>query len=395
MRCETQSYVTMKPPKFCVFLMLLCSVWGLQGQIDKTTRHSLKRIIAASEFSRYRTITSKYGYVKWIGHLRSDLLQENLVFSSQICGNVRQIREVKENYELVPSSRFSYGHGLKRRSRWEATPLEESVYIFDSLNSLSQLDVRTITAQHRKNVKFTAHHSHVGAWSTTFEETYNRYLFQDGQPWAWQRRAEQGHFYYVESLQYDSSKRVCTVFKFDQGYLNDIYTYTYHDDSLTEKHYEVSNLQSIYTLPIFPKNYEQCLTSEVLKYTSGYDGRFDSVLSSSPIYQYDSEGRILSITANSDQQPLGKIYRNYFLTKPSEFGMCYPAGSNILKQEFQYDSSGNVTQISYCTSKNDKADDWAGTWEYTYDTVGNWVECRYYFEGNLISYTRREITYWD
>ena len=74
--------------------------------------------------------------------------------------------------------------------------------------------------------------------------------------------------------------------------------------------------------------------------------------------------------------------------------MCYPAGSNILKQEFQYDSSGNVTKIIYCT-KNDKTDDWAWTLEYTYDTVGNWVECRYYFEGMLISYTRRDITYWE
>lgn len=86
-------------------------------------------------------------------------------------GEVKSVREVRHNFQLIPNYYISKEHLLKRHNNircyehlWEARPIEEWTYSFDSLHRATQIDARTITMKQYRRIsnRFARKHPYTG-----------------------------------------------------------------------------------------------------------------------------------------------------------------------------------------------------------------------------------------
>ncbi len=411
----------MRPKVIFVFTLLLSLVLSVNAQIDKELKREAKQIIGESHYvdvfhyHRYDDFSSYFP--TYISKLLSE--QCPLVFN----GNIAAIQEVRYNYGIPNYTDYSVRWHARKHShhnqsvsvfRWEAAPIETAQYSFDTLHQTVVKEIHSIHVQQIKRMKATQYQLRLGelyphppklhnpmknqgkGCQLDFSEHKARYTFKNGMPVAYQTLT--GKMYsdtlfwqYVEGIEYDSCNRPTAIFTFDDGRMEYLTTYTYNTDNLIDSTYNYS-VDYIYTLPIHPK------TSALSK-----RGEASNPIDSTGIrYQYDSVGRVLSITNFSE---LGVLY---------DF---YDRGSRISIRTilYEYDSQGNVIQKTFLgnpvlvvrgaqgqdnhqdSSSYERKDDnnWKCqyTFKYQYDEHGNWTECEEFIDGKLSARTARTITY--
>lgn len=408
----------MRPKVFFACTLLLSLVLSVNAQIDKELKREAKQIIGESHYvdvfhyHRYDDFSSYFP--TYISKLLSE--QCPLVFN----GNIAVIQEVRYNYGIPNYTDWGARcHARKRFHhnqavyvfRWEADPIETAQYTFDTLHQTVVKEVHSIHVQQIKKMKTARYQLMLGelyppklhnpmknqgkGCQLDFSEHKARYTFKNGMPVAYQTLT--GKMYsdtlfwqYVEGIEYDSCNRPTAILTFSNGWMRHLTTYTYNAENQIDSilYYYVNN---IYTLPIYPK-------------ASALSKRWEASNpkdSTGTRYQYDSVGRVLSITNYSE---LGALY---------DF---YDRGSRISIHTilYDYDSQGNVIQKTFlgkcitvrgaggqdshqASSSNDRKDDndWKCqyTFKYQYDEHGNWTECEEFIDGKLSARTVRTITY--
>ncbi len=408
----------MSPKVIFVYTLLLSLVLSVNAQIDKELKREAKQIIGESHYldvfhyHRYDDFSSNFP--TYISKLLSE--QCPLLFN----GNIEAIQEVRYNYGIPNYTDWGVRcHARKRFHhnqavyvfRWETNPIETAQYTFDTLHQTVVKEVHCIHVRQIKKMKTARYQLILGeiyplklynpmenqgkGCRLEFSEQDVRYTFKNGMPVAYQTLT--GKMYsdtlfwqYVEGIEYDSCNRPTAIFTFSNGWMDYLTTYTYNTENQIDSihYYSVNN---IYTLPIYPK-------------TSALSKRWEASNPKDSIgtrYQYDSVGRVLSITNYSE---LGALY---------DF---YDRGSRISIHTilYEYDSQGNVIQKTFlgncitvrgaggqdshqASSSNDRKDDndWKCqyTFKYQYDEHGNWTACEEFIDGKLSARTTRTITY--
>ncbi|MBR0076986.1 MAG: hypothetical protein IJP72_01145 [Bacteroidales bacterium] len=397
--------------RLALFLLLLTAA-SVQAQVEKATQDSAKRIFKEGIMNGYKYIPERRDGKCHLAlfPVQSDLLNDWTgtmdPMSISFNGEVKSVREVRHNFQLIPNHYISEEHLLKRHNNlrcyehlWESRPIEEWTYSFDSLHRVTQLDARTITMKQYRRIsnRFARkHHGNLyvrtpqrnlpkGLWKLAYKEEKDRYLVADGRLQAWQRQAKEGHWYYMESLQYDSCGQVCTVFQFENAFLQAIHSYTYRNGSMTsEREYDFSGKGLMYTIPRFPKNHERYLRYE----TANVIGD-DTLPATLPYhYEYDSDGKLLSISSETGimQITSNHYYKGEYFTG----SLAY----NVVSVRFEYDDAGNRTRVEFYDVNSDSTPiDPVLTWKFQYDTHGNWTECEEFSNEKLLSRTVWTITY--
>ncbi|MBR0055578.1 MAG: hypothetical protein IJP65_09815 [Bacteroidales bacterium] len=362
-----------------------------------------------SERSPYKfTPRSRDGQVKLMSFPVQSKLLNNWTgamdpMSISFKGEVVSVKEVRNNFQLIPNSHFVIETLLKRHNTLrcyeylcDAFPIEERTYSFDSLHWVSQIDVRSITMKQYRRISNRFARKHHGSryvrtpqrnlpkgpWQFAYEEEKDRYLVSDGRLQAWQRQAKEGHWYYMESLQYDSCGQVCAVFQFENAFLQAIHTYTYRNGAMAcERDYDFRGKGLMYTLPRFPQNYERYLQYESANVVGG-----DTLPAPLPYhYEYESDGKLLSI---SSEEGITQITGNHYYE--SSGGIAY----KVVSVRFEYDDAGNKTRMEFYDINSDSTPIHPVlTWKYQYDEHGNWTECEEFIDGKLSARTVRTITY--
>ncbi len=407
----------MRPKVFFTCSLLLSLVLSVNAQIDKEMKREAKQIIGESHYldvfhyHRYDDFSSNFP--TYISKLLSE--QCPLLFN----GNIAAIQEVRYNYGIPNYTDWGVRcHARKRFHhnqavyvfRWEADPIETAQYTFDTLHQTVVKEVHSIHVQQIKKMKTARYQLMLGElyppkWHNPmknqgkgcrleFSEQDMRYTFKNGMPVAYQTCTGKGNsdtlfWQYVEGIEYDFCNRPTAIFTFDDGRMEYLTTYTYNTENQIDSiHYY--SVGYIYTLPIYPKK----------SFLSRQRVRCNPKDSTGIRYQYDSDGRVLSITNFSE---LGALY---------DF---YDRGSKISIHTilYEYDSHGNVIQKTFlgncitvrgaggqdshqASGSNDrKDDDWKCqyTFKYRYDGRGNWTECEEFIDGKLSARTVRTITY--
>ena len=398
--------------RIIIFFFLLCAAASVRGQINIATQDSAKKIFQMSEMSPYKfTPKSRDGQVKLMSFpVQSDLLNNWTgamdPMSISFKGEVVSVKEVRNNFQLIPNPHYVTETLLGRHNTlrcyeylWDAFPIEERTYSFDSLHRVSQIDVRSVMMKQYRRISNRFARKHHGSryvrtpqrnlpkgpWQFAYETELNRYLVADGRVQAWQRQAKEGHWYYMEGLQYDSCGQVCTVFQFENAYLKEIYAYTYRNGSMaSERKYDFRGKGLMYTLPRFPQNYERYLQYESANLMGG-----DTLPAPLPYhYEYDSDGKLLPI---SSEMGITQITTNYYY-KGEYFtgGIAY----KVVSVRFEYDDVGNKTCMEFYDINSDSTPIHPIlTWKYQYDEHGNWTACEEFIDGKLSARTVRTITY--
>ncbi|MDD6581915.1 MAG: hypothetical protein PUF10_04435 [Bacteroidales bacterium] len=408
----------MRPKVFFTCSLLLSLVLSVNAQIDEEMKREAKQIIKESHYVDVYHYHHYDDFSSYSPTYLSKWLSEQcpLVFN----GNIAAIQEVRYNYGI--SNYTDWGircharkHSHHKQSvymfQWEADPIETAQYTFDTLHQTVVKEVHCIHVRQIKKMKTARYQLILGeiyplklynpmenqgkGCRLEFSEQDMRYTFKNGMPVAYQTLT--GKMYsdtlfwqYVEGIEYDSCNRPTAIFTFSNGWMDYLTTYTYNTENQIDSihYYSVNN---IYTLPIYPK-------------TSALSKRWEASNPKDSIgtrYQYDSVGRVLSITNYSE---LGALY---------DF---YDRGSRISIHTilYEYDSQGNVIQKTFlgncitvrgaggqdshqASSSNDRKDDndWKCqyTFKYQYDEHGNWTECEEFIDGKLSAHTTRTITY--
>ncbi len=398
--------------RILLFLFLLCAAASARGQINNATQDSAKKIFQMSEMSPYKfTPKSRDGQVKLMSFpVQSDLLNNWTgamdPMSISFKGEVVSVKEVRNNFQLIPNPHYVRETLLGRHNTlrcyeylWDAFPIEERTYSFDSLHRVSLIDARSVMMKQYRRIsnRFARkHHGSLyvrtpqrdlpkGPWQFAYKEEKDRYFVADRRLQAWQRQAKEGHWYYMESLQYDSCGQVCAVFRFENAYLKEIYVYTYRNGSMaSERKYDFRGKGLMYTLPRFPQNYERYLQYESANLMGG-----DTLPAPLPYhYEYDSDGKLLSI---SSEMGITQITGNHYY-KGEYFPGCL--AYNVLSVRFEYDDAGNKTRMEFYDINSDSTPIHPVlTWKYQYDEHGNWTECEEFIDGKLSARTTRTITY--
>lgn len=408
----------MRPKVFFTCSLLLSLVLSVNAQIDEEMKREAQQIIKESHYVDVYHYHHYDDFSSYSPTYLSKWLSEQcpLVFN----GNIAAIQEVRYNYGIPNYTDWGARcHARKRFHhnqavyvfRWEADPIETAQYTFDTLHQTVVKEVHSIHVQQIKKMKTARYQLMLGElyppkWHNPmknqgkgcrleFSEQDMRYTFKNGMPVAYQTLT--GKMYsdtlfwqYVEGIEYDSCNRPTAIFTFSNGWMRHLTTYTYNAENQIDSilYYYVNN---IYTLPIYPK-------------ASALSKRWEASNpkdSTGTRYQYDSVGRVLSITNYSE---LGALY---------DF---YDRGSRISIHTilYDYDSQGNVIQKTFlgncitvrgaggqdshqASSSNDRKDDndWKCqyTFKYQYDERGNWTECEEFIDGKLSARTVRTITY--
>ena len=369
------------------FLCLLCFV--ANAQIDKKMQREAKAILEESRDMECGLRTDDENFV--VDVCKSRLMNE--VHPLTLEGDIASIQEIRYNFTRRFTGRRYMPPIFKDRKivvHWESTPVETITYSFDTLNHSVEMFVHSIHScnyhkYHKKSKKrIQQRHGEIrvpqplGANNLAFWGTDACYTFRDGHPVSYKvLTGVQGdtarYWQYVEGIEYDSANRPVAIFKFDDGLLDEIYTIKYAFDNQIDSvyMYEIDKRKALYTLPMFPKNYQK-----YLKEAKSYRAHPNDT----PylLYDYDPSGRLYSIVCTSDNQYLGCVscHRNWE-------GVCW----SISQIHFDYDDRGNLISKSY------GKDDSTQTWTYKYDSSGNWTECEEFFYGNRMSKTVRTIKY--
>ena len=408
----------MRPKVFFTCSLLLSLVLSVNAQIDEEMKREAKQIIKESHYVDVYHYHHYDDFSSYSPTYLSKWLSEQcpLLFN----GNIEAIQEVRYNYGIPNYTDWGVRcHARKRFHhnqavyvfRWETNPIETAQYTFDTLHQTVVKEVHCIHVRQIKKMKTARYQLILGeiyplklynpmenqgkGCRLEFSEQDVRYTFKNGMPVAYQTLT--GKMYsdtlfwqYVEGIEYDSCNRPTAIFTFSNGWMDYLTTYTYNTENQIDSihYYSVNN---IYTLPIYPK-------------TSALSKRWEASNPKDSIgtrYQYDSVGRVLSITNYSE---LGALY---------DF---YDRGSRISIHTilYEYDSQGNVIQKTFlgncitvrgaggqdshqASSSNDRKDDndWKCqyTFKYQYDEHGNWTECEEFIDGKLSARTTRTITY--
>lgn len=411
----------MRPKVIFVFTLLLSLVLSVNAQIDKELKREAKQIIGESHYvdvfhyHRYDDFSSYFP--TYISKLLSE--QCPLVFN----GNIAAIQEVRYHYGIPNYTDWGVRWHARKRShrkqkqsvyvfRWEADPIETAQYKFDTLHQTVVKEVHSIHVRQIKKMKTARYQLILGeiyplklynpmenqgkGCRLEFSEQKVRYTFKNGMPVAYQTLT--GKMYsdtlfwqYVEGIEYDSCNRPTAIFTFSNGWMDYLTTYTYNTENQIDSihYYSVNN---IYTLPIYPK------TSALSKRWEASNPKDSTGIR----YQYDSAGRVLSITK------FGKL---------STLNVFYDRGSSISIHTilYEYDSQGNVIQKTFlgkciptvrgargqdshqasgsCERKDDNYWKCQYTFKYQYDEHGNWTECEEFIDGKLSARTVRTIMY--
>ena len=395
--------------RILLFLFLLCVAASVRGQIDIATQDSAKKIFQMSERFPYKfTPRSRDGQVKLMSFPVQSKLLNNWTgamdpMSISFKGEVVSVKEVRNNFQLIPNSHFVIETLLKRHNTLrcyeylcDAFPIEERTYSFDSLHRVSQIDVRSVMMKQYRRISNRFARKHHGSryvrtpqrnlskgpWQYAYKEENDRYFVADRRLQAWQRQAKEGHWYYMESLQYDSCGQVCAVFLFENAFLQAIHTYTYRNGAMAcERDYDFSGKGLMYTLPRFPHNYERYLQYESANVMGG-----DTLPATLPYhYEYDSDGKLLSI---SSEEGITQITGNHYYESSGDIAY------KVVSVRFEYDDAGNKTCMEFYDINSDSTPIHPVlTWKYRYDGHGNWTECEEFIDGKLSARTVRTITY--
>ena len=408
----------MRPKVFFTCSLLLSLVLSVNAQIDEEMKREAKQIIKESHYVDVYHYHHYDDFSSYSPTYLSKWLSEQcpLVFN----GNIAAIQEVRYNYGIYNYTDWGIRCHARKHShhkqsvymfQWEADPIETAQYTFDTLHQTVVKEVHCIHVRQIKKMKTARYQLILGeiyplklynpmenqgkGCRLEFSEQDMRYTFKNGMPVAYQTLT--GKMYsdtlfwqYVEGIEYDSCNRPTAIFTFSNGWMRHLTTYTYNAENQIDSilYYYVNN---IYTLPIYPK-------------ASALSKRWEASNpkdSTGTRYQYDSVGRVLSITNYSE---LGALY---------DF---YDRGSRISIHTilYEYNSQGNVIQKTFlgncitvrgaggqdshqASSSNDRKDDndWKCqyTFKYQYDEHGNWTECEEFIDGKLSAHTTRTITY--
>ncbi|MBR1991341.1 MAG: hypothetical protein IJ986_03605 [Bacteroidales bacterium] len=408
----------MRPKVFFTCSLLLSLVLSVNAQIDEEMKREAKQIIKESHYVDVYHYHHYDDFSSYSPTYLSKWLSEQcpLVFN----GNIAAIQEVRYNYGI--SNYTDWGircharkHSHHKQSvymfQWEADPIETAQYTFDTLHQTVVKEVHCIHVRQIKKMKTARYQLILGEiyplkWHNPmknqgkgcrleFSEQDVRYTFKNGMPVAYQTLT--GKMYsdtlfwqYVEGIEYDSCNRPTAIFTFYNGRMEYLTAYTYNTDNQIDSIYNYA-VGYIYTLPIYPK------ASALSKRWEASNPKDSTGIR----YQYDSDGRLLSITNYSE---LGALY---------DF---YDRGSRISIHTilYEYDSQGNVIQKTFlgncitvrgaggqdshqASGSNDRKDgnDWKCqyTFKYQYDERGNWTECEEFIDGKLSAHTTRTITY--
>ena len=412
----------MRPKVIFVFTLLLSLVLSVNAQIDKELKREAKQIIGESHYvdvfhyHRYDDFSSYFP--TYISKLLSE--QCPLVFN----GNIAAIQEVRYHYGIPNYTDWGVRWHARKRShrkqkqsvyvfRWEADPIETAQYTFDTLHQTVVKEVHCIHVRQIKKMKTARYQLRLlgeiyplilynpmenqgKGCRLEFSEQDVRYTFKNGMPVAYQTRTGKGNsdtlfWQYVEGIEYDSCNRPTAIFTFDDGRMEYLTAYTYNTDNQIDSIYNYA-VGYIYTLPIYPKK----------SFLSRQRVRCNPKDSTGIRYQYNSAGRLLSITN------FGKL---------GTLNVFYDRGSNISIHTilYEYDSQGNVIQKTYlgnpvlfvrgaggqdshqASGSSERNDDnnWKCqyTFKYQYDEHGNWTECEEFIDGKLSARTVRTIMY--
>ncbi len=394
---------------FFVYTLLLSLALSANAQIDKELKREAKQIIGESH---YADIFPHHSDNTWLSE------QCPMVFN----GNIADIQEVRYNYGIPNYTDYSVRWHARKHShhnqsvsvfRWEAAPIETAQYSFDTLHQTVVKEIHSIHVQQIKRMKAAQYQLRLGelyppkiynpmgnqgkGCRLEFSEQKVRYTFKNGMPAAYQTLTGKGHsdtlfWQYVEGIEYDSCNRPTAIFTFSNGWMNHLTTYIYNKENQIDSIIHYYSVNNIYTLPIYPK------TSALSKPRAVSNPKDSTGIR----YQYDSAGRVLSIT---NFGKLGTIY---------DF---YNRGSTISIHTilYEYDSQGNVIQKTFlgnpvlfvrgargldslqdsgsCERKDDNNWKCQYTFKYQYDEHGNWTECEEFIDGKLSARTTRTITY--
>ncbi len=409
----------MSPKVFFACTLLLSLVLSANAQIDKELKREAKQIIGESHYvdvfhyHRYDDFSSYFP--TYISKLLSE--QCPLVFN----GNIAAIQEVRYNYGIPNYTDWGIRCHARKHShhkqsvymfQWEADPIETAQYTFDTLHQTVVKEVHCIHVRQIKKMKTARYQLILGeiyplklynpmenqgkGCRLEFSEQDVRYTFKNAMPVAYQTLT--GKMYsdtlfwqYVEGIEYDSCNRPTAIFTFSNGWMRHLTTYTYNAENQIDSilYYYVNN---IYTLPIYPKASALSKRWEASKPKDSTGTR----------YQYDSVGRVLSITNYSE---LGALYDFY------DNGQTISIHTIL----YEYDSQGNVIQKTFlgnpvlfvrgargqdshqASGSSERNDDnnWKCqyTFKYQYDEHGNWTVCEEFIDGKLSARTVRTITY--
>ena len=409
----------MRPKVFFTCSLLLSLVLSVNAQIDEEMKREAKQIIKESHYVDVYHYHHYDDFSSYSPTYLSKLLSEQcpLVFN----GNIAAIQEVRYNYGI--SNYTDWGircHARKRFHhnqavyvfRWEADPIETAQYTFDTLHQTVVKEVHCIHVQQIKKMKTARYQLILGeiyplklynpmenqgkGCRLEFSEQDVRYTFKNGMPVAYQTRTGKGNsdtlfWQYVEGIEYDSCNHPTAIFTFDDGRMEYLTAYTYNTDNQIDSIYNYA-VGYIYTLPIYPKK----------SFLSRQRVRCNPKDSTGIRYQYDSAGRLLSITNYSE---LGALYNFY------DNGQTISIHTIL----YEYDSQGNVIQKTFlgnpilfvlgaggqdshqASGSSERNDDnnWKCqyTFKYQYDEHGNWTECEEFIDGKLSARTVRTITY--
>ena len=406
----------MRPKVIFACTLLLSLVLSVNAQIDKELKFEAQQIIGESHYADIFPHNDIDSYPYSLTY-QSKLLSEQspLVFN----GNIADIKEVRYNYGIPNYTDWGVRcHARKRSHRkqkqsvyvfrwWEADPIETAQYSFDTLHQTVVKEVHSIHVQQIKKMKTARYQLRLGevyplklynpmenqgkGCRLEFSEQKVRYTFKNGMPAAYQTLTGKGHgdtlfWQYVEGIEYDSCNRPTAIFTFSDGWMRHLTTYTYNTENQIDSIYYYS-VNNIYTLPIYPK------TSALSRPRAASNPKDSTGIR----YQYDSDGRLLSITN------FGKVF--------------YDRGSEISIHTilYEYDSQGDVIQKTFLgnpvlfvrgargqdshqasgSSERKDDNDWKCqyTFKYQYDEHGNWTECEWFIDGKLSARTTRTITY--
>ena len=408
----------MRPKVIFICTSLLSLALSVNAQIDKEMKREAKQIIKESH---YVDIYQHHHYDDFSSYFPtyiSKLLSEQCPLGFN--GNIAAIQEVRYNFGIPNYTDCGVRWHARKSShhnrsvyvlRWEADPIETAQYSFDTLHQIVIKEVHCIHVQQIKKMKTARYQLILGevyppkfynpmenqgkGCRLEFSEQNERYTFKNGMPVAYQTLTGKTYsdtlfWQYVEGIENDSCNHPTAIFNFYDGRMAHLTTYTYNIDNQIDSTYNYT-VDYLYTLPIYPK------TSALSK-----RGEASNPKDSTGIrYQYDSVGRVLSITNFSEIKAL-----NVFYDRGS-----YISIHTIL---YDYDSHGNVIRKTFlgkcitvrgargqdrhqASGSNDRKsdNDWKCqyTFKYQYDEHGNWTACEEFIDGELSAQTTRTITY--
>lgn len=404
------------PMKKIVMILFLLSgiVITANAQIDRHLKKEARAIIDKSHGAYYYSNSSHFGDFPLCNSI---LLSEQQPLSLK--GNVTAIREVRYNYFYEREGYFiyyRYNHRTRNRLQLLATaqPTETATYTFDSLHNTVMKDVHIL---HAKILKRSTRKKKTPPtweyWGVTptslptrhyrlsLSESDVRYTFQNGLPIHYQTLSDRtyngAHYWsYAECINYDTCNRPITIFKFSSlGFLEHFYTITYSTSENQIDSIKKYNCPSLYTIPVFPKNYQQNLQKWPYYCT-------DSAGHSSLHIEYDSTGRILSFTNTGNEY--GSVESDGGTALKCEYNMqgdlirrthSLPKVPQVVRGTKMVRGNKSGTPDGPTDECNITTDECTITFEYQYeyDQHGNWTDCKRYCNGNLDMHIVREIEY--